>query len=190
MRSYSRSKKYPLEEVEVFVGSIIGTNGALSKRQRERDQEMKESFDRAVADTIACISKSPTTADDGEDAKYGPLSAYAEDGEEVDEALERSIACLSVALEGQFTREGYKHLRSFMWVAAAVCLRELEKFQWEMRGKGAGAGRGGAKVGTGVGLGAGGGGGGGGGDGGGGNVSGTVGANGGFPDLAKAQWEE
>lgn len=74
--------------------------------------DMKEKFQRDVAFTINCIVN--------------------ESGEEggSDEALEKSIACLAVAVEETgITWERVRKLESFRYVAAAVCLRELERFQ-------------------------------------------------------------
>lgn len=73
---------------------------------------MKEQVDRDIAFFVGCIL-------------YGDY----EKGNR-DEAFERSIACLAVAMEepGRMA-EGMGVLESFRYVAAAVCLNELEKFQ-------------------------------------------------------------
>lgn len=99
-----------ISEVEVFAGALIGKDGAQTKRQREFSTSMKEKQDRDVAYTVQCILQ----------------------GEEQDvskeEALERSIACLDVAVHEPRTRRRFGRLVSFTWVAAAVCLKEVEKF--------------------------------------------------------------
>lgn len=102
----------PLSELEVFTGTILGKNGGLpSRRLRETSATMKQEFEDHCAHYVACIARSV------EDA--GARGA---------EALERSIACLSVALlEGEvLPRIG--RLVSWRYVCAAVCLREVEKF--------------------------------------------------------------
>lgn len=110
MRSYSTHPNHYLSEVEVFCGSILGKIGAPSKRQRENSIGMKDKHERDVAYTVACINQ----------------------GEENDrraEALERSIACLDVACTTTRVRRKAGTLVSFGWIAAAVCLREVERFQ-------------------------------------------------------------
>ncbi|KAL8705424.1 MAG: hypothetical protein Q9201_001448 [Fulgogasparrea decipioides] len=99
-----------VSEVEVFVGALLGKNGAQSKRQREFSTSMKEKHDRDVSYTVQCILQG-----EEEDASKG-------------EALERSIACLDVAVHETRTRKRFGRLVSFRWVAAAVCLKEVEKF--------------------------------------------------------------
>ncbi|KAL8810430.1 MAG: hypothetical protein Q9200_002580 [Gallowayella weberi] len=98
-----------VSEVEVFAGALLGKDGAQSKRQREYSTSMKEKHDRDVAYTVQCILQ-------GVD-------------EEVvaEEALERSIACLDVAVHESYTTKRFGRLESFTWVAAAICLREVEK---------------------------------------------------------------
>jgi hypothetical protein len=72
---------------------------------------MKDKFERDVAFTINCITKGSQ-----EDEKY--------------EALERSIACLAVAVEElEDMGKRVRKLESFRYVAAAVCLGEVEMFQ-------------------------------------------------------------
>lgn len=99
-----------VSEVEVFVGALLGKDGAQTKRQREFSTSMKEKHDRDVAYTVQCI-----------------LQGEEEEASKV-EALERSIACLYVAVHEMRTRKRFGRLVSFTWVAAAVCLKEVEKF--------------------------------------------------------------
>lgn len=74
---------------------------------------MKEAFERDVAFTIDCIAK----------------GSSEEDGNH--EALGRSIACLAVAVEEVVIMQERvrRKLESFRYIAAAVCLGEMEKFQ-------------------------------------------------------------
>ncbi|KAL8923902.1 MAG: hypothetical protein Q9208_004339 [Pyrenodesmia sp. 3 TL-2023] len=110
MLEYSSHPIHFVSEVEVFAGALIGKNGAQTKRQRETSTSMKDKHDRDVAYTVQCILQ----------------------GEEQDvskeEALERSIACLDVAVHERRTIKRFGRLVSFTWVAAAVCLKEVEKF--------------------------------------------------------------
>lgn len=109
MLEYSSHPMHFVSEVEVFAGAVIGKNGAQTKRQRETSTSMKEKHDRDVAYTVQCILQ----------------------GEEQDtsqeEALARSIACLDVAVHERRTMKRFGRLVSFTWVAAAVCLKEVEK---------------------------------------------------------------
>jgi len=75
--------------------------------------DMKETLERDVAFTVDCIIK----------------GSQEEDGK--DEALERSIACLAVAVQeaGNTRERARRKLESFRYIAAAVCLGEVERFQ-------------------------------------------------------------
>lgn len=111
MIEYSPSHVYYLSEVEVFCGSIIGKEGAPSKRLRETSVSMKEKHERDVTFIVACITQ-------------------GEHDDHRAEALERSIACLAAAcLRTRVRKKKVGSLVSFGWIAAAVCLREVEKFQ-------------------------------------------------------------
>ena len=50
-----------------------------------------------------------------------------EDGSGTSEALERSMACLWVGHQEISRNKKVGRLVSFAWIAAAVCLREVEK---------------------------------------------------------------
>ena len=111
---YSTHPRHPISELEVFVGNLLGKNeGARNKRLRELSTNMKEEFERDVAFTIDCIVKGP------------------EEGQEDEEALARSIACFAVAIEEaqRPLERGVRRLESFTYVAAAVCMSEVENFQ-------------------------------------------------------------
>jgi len=43
------------------------------------------------------------------------------------ESLERSMACLAVSLEARPEYSGKEQLLSFKYLAAAICLREVER---------------------------------------------------------------
>jgi hypothetical protein len=105
MVDYSDHPHRPLTELEVFVGNILGRTGAQSKNQRELSTSLKEKFDDDAAYFVQCIVK------DGD--------------EHSGEALERSMACLAVSLEDRSL--GRENLQSFKYLAAAVCLREVER---------------------------------------------------------------
>ena len=110
MVDYAINHTHYISEVEVFCGSILGKDGAQNKRQRDVSTSMKEKHERDVAYTVTCITQ----------------------GEESDnrlEALERSIACLALACTTVRVRKKVGTLVSFGWIAAAVCLQEVEKFQ-------------------------------------------------------------
>lgn len=133
MCQYSPHPKASLTELEVFCGTILGKDGSLpSRRSRDASFDMKDKFERDVAWTIEWITRGdvdpeeePAGEDDGE---YDGFSNVVTGGN--NEALERSIACFAVATEGEgrfFPVVG--SLKSFRYVAAAVCLREVERFQ-------------------------------------------------------------
>jgi hypothetical protein len=114
IHQYSTHPRHPISELEVFVGSLLGKNeGARTKRLREMSINMKEESERDIAFTIDCIIKG------------------SEEGHGDDEALERSIACFAVGIQEaeRPLEKGERRHESFMYVAAAVCLSEVEKFQ-------------------------------------------------------------
>jgi hypothetical protein len=108
MEDNSEHPSRPLSELEVFVGNILGRNGKQSKQQRELSTTLRERFDKDVAFTINNIVK------DGAEPSM--------------EALERSVACFEVSFEiGRSRSRKMGELVSFKYVAAAVCLREIER---------------------------------------------------------------
>ena len=110
MLQYSNHPQHFVSEIEVFSGNILGKNGTQSKRQRESSKTMKEKHDRDMEYTVLCITRG-----DGDNSRA--------------EALERSIACLYVACNTPRVRKKVGTLVSFVWIAAAVCLKEVEKLQ-------------------------------------------------------------
>ncbi len=111
MTTYSEHPSRPISELEAFIGNILGVTGNQSKKQRDLSVTMKEAFDRDAGFVVSCMINN----DDGEHAKV---------------ALERSMACLSVCLNdaNAFAGAGRNsdHLVSFGYIAAAICLREME----------------------------------------------------------------
>ena len=81
---------------------------------------MKEKHDRDMEYTVLCI----TRGDDDAEGNGGRA-----------EALERSIACLDAACNTVNTvrvRKKVGALVSFTWIAAAVCLKEVQRLQQGM----------------------------------------------------------
>lgn len=113
MTAYSEHPSRPLSELEAFIGNILGVTGSQSKKQRDLSVTMKEAYDRDTAFIVSCILND----DEGDHAR---------------DALERSIACFAVGLteNGKSSkgagRRGKASLESFGYIAAAVCLRELD----------------------------------------------------------------
>ena len=118
MFQYSAHPTHFISEVEVFSGNILGKNGAQSKRQREFSKTMKEKHDRDMEYTVLCITRGDDDADGTSHGRNGRA-----------EALERSIACLYVAIHTVRVRKKVGALVSFTWIAAAVCLREVQRLQ-------------------------------------------------------------
>lgn len=107
MQDFSGHPTRSLSELEAFVGNILGKTGAQSRNQRELSTSMKEKFEEDSAYIVSCIVK--------------------DDTEWSDESLERSIACLAAGLEERHAYRRQEPLLSFKYVAAAVCLREVER---------------------------------------------------------------
>ena len=110
MFEYSTHPPHCISEVEVCSGVIIGKYGAQSKRQREFSVSMKEKYERDVEYTVRSMLQ-------------------GEDNSGTDAALERTIACLWVGCNVVRPRNKVGTLISFGWVAAAACLKEVEKFR-------------------------------------------------------------
>lgn len=107
MTEYAPNYRHPLSELEVFIGQIVGKTTAQNRRHRDLSTSMKERFDESVASTVDHIIRDGTKI--------------------ADDSLERSMACLAVALDRvKKTRKG-DTLVSFKYIAAAVCLKEVEK---------------------------------------------------------------
>jgi hypothetical protein len=107
----------PLTELEVFSGNILGKKErAPSRYIREANQAVQDRFNRDVNSIIKSIVKGDTDGDDDADS----------------EALPRSVACFMVALE-TVGWENYRNLKSWKYVAAAVCLEQLERYNGHLR---------------------------------------------------------
>lgn len=106
MTDYSDNPLRPLSELEAFVGNILGKTGAQNRIQHDTSVKMKERVDENNRFIVNCILK--------------------EGAEHSTEALERSIACLAVSLD-QHTIKRKDQLLSFKYVAASVCLKQVEK---------------------------------------------------------------
>jgi hypothetical protein len=108
--NYSLHPGHPLHEVEAVSGCALGS--IFNRRLKDSIHAMREQFGRDVAYTRSAIR----TDDDGN----------------IDEALPRSIACLWVAVNKAGMKKIWDgkevELKSFAYVAAAVCLEELERF--------------------------------------------------------------
>ena len=87
---------------------------------------MKEKHDRDVAYTVTSILQGQEEGWDDEDGGVPLYDVEQKSSEE--EALERSIACLDIGIHEARTRPKIGRLVSFAWVAASVCLREVDKF--------------------------------------------------------------
>lgn len=114
MYEYSMIPHQPLTEIEVVTGIIFGRNeGVQSKRIREISREMKEHFDRDVEFTIRRITR-----------------AEGEDEETSEDALALATACFNIAMEkpGRITKRTGE-MKSFRYIAAALCLKEIKKVQ-------------------------------------------------------------
>lgn len=107
MTEYSQHPSRPLSELEAFTGNILGKTGVPNKHQRELSKTMKEKFEEDTTFIVNYITK---------------------DGDEYSaEALAKSIACLAVSLEGGDSYKKRGELSSFKYLAAAVCLKEINK---------------------------------------------------------------
>jgi hypothetical protein len=103
----------PLTELEVFSGNILGKKERASSRYiREANLEVQERFNRDVSNMTRRIVQGDADWDVDDDDS---------------EALPRSVACFMVALETDGW-ENYRSLKSWKYVAAAVCLEQLWKY--------------------------------------------------------------
>jgi hypothetical protein len=110
MAEYSEHPHRPVSELEAFVGNILGKTGSQTKHQRELSTNLKERFDNDVAFIVNCIIR-----EDAESMEHSP------------EALEKSMACLAVSLEEGRVSARKGQIVSFKYVAAGICLREVER---------------------------------------------------------------
>ncbi|KLJ12209.1 hypothetical protein EMPG_12727 [Blastomyces silverae] len=150
MARYSSTPwKSSITEYEVFIGTILGHGQKLNQRQKDASKQMREEYEDLVQFVTAMI----------QDREAGGM-----------ESLERSIACLYIAVEEERKQnnhpsrvskrdtsaaryhhkleqqhqdqsgDGYgtdkqgkrQRLLSFPWIAAIVCLKEVDKLQRTM----------------------------------------------------------
>lgn len=107
MLEYSDHPLRPLSELEAFAGNILGKTGAQSRIQHDTSVKMRERIEENNTFIVNCIVR------DG--SKYSK------------EALERSMACLGASL-AESGRKKHNQLLSFKYLAAAVCLRQVQRF--------------------------------------------------------------
>lgn len=166
MINYASHPAHALSEVEVFCGHIFGyKNGGMpSKRQRENSVTMREKHERDVQRLIGLIVDGVGGEEEEEEEEEEEDDDDESVGDVRRDALERSIACLALAVgvvheggpigggpfghgsifgDGSNTahqwggssnssRSGRKvgaGLVSFGWIVAAVCLKELERYE-------------------------------------------------------------
>ncbi|KAL8648728.1 MAG: hypothetical protein Q9226_005877 [Calogaya cf. arnoldii] len=123
---YSTNPPEYLEEIEVFMGSIICRTGFRSKRQKEYTTGMKEKYDREVKAYLAAM-RDPCCGPDSIIATGEPSG-----DEETWEALRRSMACLDVGMRPSGVKNGRidaKTRVTFGWLAALAVMQELEVYQ-------------------------------------------------------------
>ncbi|KAI9048250.1 hypothetical protein LZ554_008045 [Drepanopeziza brunnea f. sp. 'monogermtubi'] len=108
MHDYSGHPRRALTELEAFAGTIFGQSGAASRNQRELTTTLKEQFEGDSLWITNYILR------DGEDWS--------------EEALARTLACFCVSLEDRpTTHSAEEQLVSFKYLAASLCLREVDK---------------------------------------------------------------
>ncbi|KAF3917535.1 hypothetical protein AA313_de0200782 [Arthrobotrys entomopaga] len=111
--SYATSRQnIPLEEVEVFIGCIIGTESHRQTRlQRDNAESLRGEVNRLITQVMARI-------------RHGSEGNVVEEGRYDGCTLERAFTCVMASFTAREDGEGGK---SFGWLAAAVGLRELAK---------------------------------------------------------------
>lgn len=103
--------KYPLREVEVFIGNIVGKE-RQTQRQKEASLEMKDGFDRLASSIVESMQS-----------------------ESREKTLGIGMASLSLCLPEKNWKD-LDSLKSFAWVAISVLLTEVDKMQKEAKNKG------------------------------------------------------
>ena len=152
MHQYSPHHRQPLSELEVFCGTILGREGAMpSRRMRETNVDLREAFSLHVQEHIRWITRGSSGVDeedldddddDAEDDKKSSISkwetssvttstTWAGTQDKNTGVLERTVACLSLAIRDS-TDSRHEHvgvLRSFTYLVAGLCLKELDKHE-------------------------------------------------------------
>jgi len=107
--TYALHQAHPLHEIEVVTGAVLGS--VFVRKLREMTKDMKERFARDVAYIRERI-------------RYDELNSD-------EEGMPRAVACLYVGVKEKGRKVG-KHgdVRMWSWpyIAAAVCLEEIERF--------------------------------------------------------------
>ncbi|RDW85241.1 hypothetical protein BP6252_02831 [Coleophoma cylindrospora] len=106
MTEFSEHPLRPIREIEAVVGNILGKNAIANRRQQELSTSMKGEYDRNAAFIVDCITRD-------------------ENGDYSSEALERTMACLFISLEEKIPTRDREELVSFKYLAATLCLREI-----------------------------------------------------------------
>lgn len=125
---YEPSPHSPLSEAEAFAGEVLGRQaGAQDRQLRELSKTMRERFDTMLQFIEARITKGDEVLHEIEDFDDLYDAHYSE---REFEALPRAVACLVVAVD----EKGYEdkklgEMKSFRYIAAGVCLRELERYR-------------------------------------------------------------
>lgn len=131
MIQHRHSPRETLSELEVFMGSIIGKDGALPTRKvRDESFNMKDEFNDGISYITRCIVHG--NVDGLGDVELSTEIDWADMSAARDQALERSMACLAVSLEEGPRWDGLRNsgkLRSFQYVAGMLALRELTIFE-------------------------------------------------------------
>lgn len=132
LHDFEPSPHHPVSEPEAFAGEILGRqSGAQSKLLREQGKAMRERFGTIVEYAVLRITKGDDAMRDAEelDDLYDLYDTYDTYDEREVEALPRAIACLenSVQEKGYVDRR-LGELKSWRYVAAAVALREAERY--------------------------------------------------------------
>lgn len=118
----------PLSEAEAFAGTILGRQGgAQGKPLRELSKTMRERFETVVEYAVMRITRGDQIMQSVDDLDKLYDTFY---DEREFEALPRALACFEVAV----TQGGYRDhqvgaLQSFSYIAAAVCLKELQRYR-------------------------------------------------------------
>lgn len=117
----------PVSEHEAFAGTILGRQaGAQGKPLRDLSKVMRERFESIVEYTIMRIVKGDEQIQGVSDLDF----LYDDSLDREVEALPRALACLTVAVhEGGLEDRELGELESFKYLAAGVCLKELERFR-------------------------------------------------------------
>jgi hypothetical protein len=100
---------HPLHEIEVVTGAVLGS--LFARRLRDLTSDMKERYARDVA-------------------YFRERIRYDDEGND-DESMPRALACLYVGVKEKgrkIGRHGEVRMWSWPYVAAAVCLEEIARF--------------------------------------------------------------